>query len=426
MTNTRTPLLLAFAAAAILVPRTAFAQPRIRFAQRANNSTSSGANTEKARSPSGDSSTSGQNSPAVQPLPVNGESRSGCPTKPETLQSLPGSGLPAVAFDPYVGDVLGQPNCAVVDDAFCPQVPKYRFRGFGEYLFLQPGSAATTSFAIPINGAIVPPPDPSVPVGPVVVTDPGYQSAFRAGIGYQTRQLSEWAATATYFSSDASAGLSVDPAGTAVIHSLVIHPSTSAADTEFLDASATSGLELLMADLEYRGEVPGMTCSSQSVTYVVGGRFARLDQDLAARFTNNVSIEDVGTETTFEGGGLRVGLEGERQSPRCGFLLYGRGFASLVAGRCTNTFTQTDNFAGAVVSTSWKDDRIVPILDLELGVGWQGPREHLRVSAGYLVTAWYNVVGNAAWTEAVHQAAFQSISDTLIFDGAVARAEFRF
>ena len=81
---------------------------------------------------------------------------------------------------------------------------------------------------------------------------------------------------------------------------------------------------------------------------------------------------------------------------------------------------------GVLVSTSQNDDRIVPILDIELGLGWTSATERWRLSAGYLFSAWYNVVGAPEFIQAVHAARFDDVSDSLTFNGLVARAELRF
>ena len=159
---------------------------------------------------------------------------------------------------------------------------------------------------------------------------------------------------------------------------------------------------------------------------VLGARYADLEQDFNARFTNTTTIEDVAASIRFEGGGIRTGLEGEWRSTTTGLLLYGRGLASFVAGSFRSSFVQQNNIAGVLVSTSQSEDRIVPILDIELGVGWLSPRERWRISAGYLFSSWHNIVSTPEYIQAVHAAQFDDMRDTLTFDGFVARVEFRF
>jgi hypothetical protein len=256
------------------------------------------------------------------------------------------------------------------------------------------------------------------------VTDPSYEPGYRAGFDFRPFGSSAWGASYTRFESESFAGLSVDPADIVVIRSLVVHPATAAADTAFLGATASSRLDFQLIDLEYRGFLDD--CETQTVNYVLGGRYADIDQGFASQFTNTTTIEDVSTSIDFEGAGIRAGLEGERRSPTTRLLVYSRGFASLVAGRFQSSYRQTDNFAGVVVATSQDDDRIVPMLDFEVGVGWKSRNERWRFSGGYLISAWLNAVSNRELIDSVQTAEFDDVSDTLVFDGLVGRAEFRF
>ena len=207
------------------------------------------------------------------------------------------------------------------------------------------------------------------------MTDPDFAGAYRLGFGFQTGPQSDWALSVFYLDNTATSSAAVSPAGIPVLHSLVVHPSTTAADAEFLDASATSQLTIQMADLEYRSFLWGNTCSPQTLNYVVGGRYATLEQAFSSVFSNTTTVETVSSAVDFQGGGIRVGLEGERESPRFGLTVYGKGYASLLAGEFSSTYSQQNNFSGVVASTSWKDGRVVPILDLEVGVGWKSAKK---------------------------------------------------
>ena len=104
------------------------------------------------------------------------------------------------------------------------------------------------------------------------------------------------------------------------------------------------------------------------MNFLFGARLAKLDQDLNATYTNTTTIEEVFTRSRFEGAGLRTGLEGTWMSPSNGFFIYGNAYASFLAGKFRSSFVQQDNFAGTVVDVSYSDDRIVPVLDVELGI----------------------------------------------------------
>ncbi|MEO8498787.1 MAG: hypothetical protein ABI614_27300 [Planctomycetota bacterium] len=79
-----------------------------------------------------------------------------------------------------------------------------------------------------------------------------------------------------------------------------------------------------------------------------------------------------------------------------------------------------------IADTAWEGTRIVPILDLELGVGWQSKCGRYRVTGGYLINAWMNAVNSDTWIQGVQTNNFVDLSDSVTFDGFTARAEYRF
>jgi len=79
-----------------------------------------------------------------------------------------------------------------------------------------------------------------------------------------------------------------------------------------------------------------------------------------------------------------------------------------------------------VVNTGWTEDRVVTILDAELGLGWQSVGGGLRLTAGYTFSGWFNVINTDDFIRAVRRNDSVSVSDTLTFDGLVFRAELRF
>ena len=181
-------------------------------------------------------------------------------------------------------------------------------------------------------------------------------------------------------------------------------------------------------DLDYRAIWWLGECSV--VNWSVGARYANLTQDFAAQFDDTGTLDDVATAVDFDGGGIRLGLDGERHNCR-GILLYGRTAMSLVGGEFSGSYFQGTDQDPEIVNTAWKAGRLVPIFDLELGAGWQSPCGHFRVTAGYVVNMWFNTLTTDSWIRSVQQNNFvgqaDAISyDTLTFDGFTARAEYRF
>lgn len=308
------------------------------------------------------------------------------------------------------------------EDACCPPpaccVPTCRV--FGELLYLRARDAEVV-YGVPIDGAIVPPGVAPVQVGPVGMVDPDCEPAFRVGLAHALDECSELAASYTRFESDTTNHIADSP--TSVIRSMVLHPGTLAASTDFLDARASYGIDFQLVDLEYRRVFSSGAC--HSMTYLAGLRYANLQQDFLAQFAE-LGTETVRTGIEFEGGGLRVGWEGERHARSCGLLCYGRATANFVAGEFKARYLQSNAFDPVVVDTSWEAGRIVTMVDLELGVGWASPCDRCRFTVGYMVNGWCNTVTTSDWIGAVQTNDFGGLGDTLTFDGFVTRAEVRF
>jgi hypothetical protein len=303
------------------------------------------------------------------------------------------------------------------------QLTPLSWRVFGDFIYWRPSDAASISYALPVNGAIIPAPAVPIPIGPVAAIDPTYEPGFRVGIGKAMDHCSEISGTYTHYESDTSDSILIDPINNVVLTPLVFHPGTDAADEVYTQASATGKIKMQLADLEYRRMIPD---PAYTIGYVAGARYAHLDQDFTAQFRNVSTIENVDSEVNFDGGGIRVGLEADWRSKQTGFLVYSNGYGSLIAGTFKGSYTQTDNFLGTVVSTSRDDSRIVPMLDLEVGVGWQSDSGHIRFSGGYAFSGWFNAVSNGEFIDAVQTGNYDNMSETLYFDGLVTRVEIKF
>jgi hypothetical protein len=292
---------------------------------------------------------------------------------------------------------------------------------FGEFLYLQPRNA-DVPFAVPQDGIVIP---GSVPTGPVGVADPGFSPGFRAGgffgLGPEARVIG----TYTWFHSTTDE--TVDATAPSVINPLVLFPFTFNAGFTAQQATASSEIDFQLIDVDY--QVVADCCSLYWWGYSGGARYARLTQDFTANFpfAPPDGSTSLSTTSSFTGVGPRAGLEGERMLfPSCGLRAYGKTSASFLVGRFDSTYQQVNQFNGVEANTSLKQDRIVPILDFELGLAWLSPREHVRISGGYLVSAWFNSVTTPAWIDAVQSGNYQPGSDTITFDGLTARAEVRF
>jgi hypothetical protein len=105
---------------------------------------------------------------------------------------------------------------------------------------------------------------------------------------------------------------------------------------------------------------------------------------------------------------------------------YGKGSATFAVGHFASSYNQSNQFNGNEAVTNLRQDRIVPILDFELGLAWLSPGERIRISGGYMVAAWFNSITTTGWINSVQGGNYQPGSDTITFDGLTARGEVRF
>jgi hypothetical protein len=317
--------------------------------------------------------------------------------------------------------------CAVPDvGPMCCSVSRWSHRNrlFGEFLFLRPRDADVT-YAMPVDGPVTPPGNPANPgnqVGRAGIVDPDFQPAIRVGFERAWDECSGIVATFTYFESNTANAVAATPGD--FIQSQVTHPGALNAEDNWLEGSATLDVDYKLIDVDYRWLVS--SGDQHAVNLLVGARYAQLTQDFHAQFAVN-GTRDVDTRLQFEGGGLRIGLDAERYAACTGWMVYGRGNASFVAGDFRGDYFQGSSFAATEIDTAWKAGRIVTMLDLELGVGWTGPCDRVRLRAGYLISGWLNTVRTDEWIDAVNANQMSNLGGSgMTFDGLTARAEFRF
>ena len=312
----------------------------------------------------------------------------------------------------------GQPACSCCDDC-CIPLWAHRNGVFGELLFLQ--ANAEVAYAVPIDGAIIPPPAAPIQVGAVAVADPNFSTGFRIGATYALDICSSLSFTYSHFDSDTQDAVTTN--APLVLRSLVLHPGTANAGSDFLDANANIGIQFDLVDLDYRAV--WASDDLWVVNYLLGARYANLTQNFNAAYGGTGTVDTLATNTIFDGGGMRLGLDAQRFACNSGLMLYGRTSASFIAGQFISRYTQASDVDPIIVDTSWKAGRIVSILDLELGVGWQSACGRWRVSGGYMVNAWFNTVNTNSWIQGVQRNNFVGLSDTITFDGFTSRLEYR-
>jgi hypothetical protein len=340
----------------------------------------------------------------------------------------------AYATQPYALDaapyVEGAAPCASANCGHCCRSHcsrgccVHRSGMFGEFLYWQ-ATGADTSFAVPQDGigAIG-----TVPLGDVGLLDYDHDSAFRTGFQLALNCNSSIGASFTKF--ETTTNNTIDAAAPQVIQPLVMFPGTFNAGFTAQQAHADSSLELDVIDLEYRAVL--ISGPRHYLNFMTGARYASLDQSFSALFPfappDGTTL--VVSDLDFEGVGLRIGLDGERFVwPHLGLSIYGKSTASLLAGEMSGIYGQVNQFNGIEAFETWEDDRLVPTVDLELGLQWANRSGRIRLSGGYYVGVWGNMVTTAEWINGAQALNFVDISrdsrDEICFDGLVTRAELR-
>ena len=326
---------------------------------------------------------------------------------PVSFQASP----PASAQDAKTPGSIG------CDLGCCPTVPRWTF--FGDIIYICPRNVEV-ALAVPADGPVD---FGRVPVqnGPTVLADFGYEPGFRVGGAIQFTECSQLRSTATWLEATTNAWGSTSPP--LVMWPMVTHPQVALADREFLDASARYLLDLELIDIDWVRVLTGGPY--HRIDLVLGARYAGLSQELRSYFIAN-DADQVAVDVNYNGGGIRVGLEGEWLDTSRTLLVYARSAASFTAGEFRCGYRQDNNLGQRLVDTSWKAGRVVSILDLEVGVGWQNRTENLRLTAGYMFSGWHNAVTVPEYIAAVQTNSYVGIGDFVTFDGFVGRVEFRY
>jgi hypothetical protein len=295
---------------------------------------------------------------------------------------------------------------------------------FGEYLYLLP-TDADLAYAIQQNGVGG---QGTVPAGTVGTLQPDFTSAYRVGFGVAIGCNATIGASYTNFHDHTTDSLAAPPGivgGT--VASLVLHPGSLNAGSTSSLVDARYDISYQLADIEMRRLLSG-GCR-HALNYVVGARYGKLQQNFRqiGNFSPPTGTIFTGTNIDFEGVGLRVGLEGEHRVGYSGFAGYGKIAMNVLFGEFRSDYLQFDlTTEDTQANSDWNDRRVVPLLEYEVGVSWTSPGGHWRATAGYYTAFWFNTITTGQYIQAVQNADFVDVGETIAFNGFVTRAEFRF
>lgn len=298
-----------------------------------------------------------------------------------------------------------------------PEIWEHQHRIFGEFLYLSP-RGVDTAYATASMGTYA----NSNPVAPSLVADPTYQPGFKVGGAYALDCMSSLVGTYWFYESDSNASDSL-PGGNQTFfrpETLRVEPNVQFGTV--LDTTMRYDIDFQMADLEHRKVLCGDEC--HVINRVIGVRYANLEQTFRAAYGTNDTIT-VDSEIDFAGVGPRFGLAGEWLGSR-GFYYYGEGFVNILAGQFTADYNQMTNQVIQEARAGISDDRFVPQLEMELGLGWRSRCGNIHLRAGYYMNHWFNSITTPNFIDGVQANRIDDLSDTISFDGLSARAEVRF
>jgi hypothetical protein len=267
----------------------------------------------------------------------------------------------------------------------------------------------------------------TVPAGDIGTVETEFDNGVRVGFAVACDACSGFETNYTFYeTSEFNSLLPPDiPGGAGAVGSLIHHPG-AVITASVGPVDATYEIDYQIFDLLYRST---FACSSRyAATYLVGVQFGNLDQVFAQ--TGEFGGGSGGTIDTlstidFDGGGLKAGIDVERNL-RCGFSVYGRLTGAMMSGRFSSRYTMFNSTTEVLLAqANWKDDRIVPQVEYELGLAWTSTSDRWRLTTGYMYSHWLNTVTTGEFIDAVQADNYVDVEDTLSFDGFVTRLECR-
>jgi hypothetical protein len=297
-----------------------------------------------------------------------------------------------------------------------------RWTIYGEAMWIHPTGVDMAHAQQQDEGGVFGP----VPFGEIAVADPSYDLGLRVGGELEFTPCSAIFVQYAFFETEADSIVAAPNivGGGGTVGSLVHHPNAGIGSS-ILPVSATYEIEFQLGDVAYRQIL--LRNQLQELSVFAGGRFGRLEQRFSQIGVFGPGADEVTTSSNIEftGGGPMVGIEGDQRIGVTGFSAYGKALAAALTGNFESQYRMVDTLGGPLVVANWEDDRIVPMLDYELGLAWTNPQGNLRLSAGYMMSHWFNIVSTPVFVDAVQADNYVDVGDTISFDGLVGRAELR-
>ena len=306
-----------------------------------------------------------------------------------------------------------------------PPPPPVRWTVFGEAMWLHPTGVnmAHAQQQNGIGGA------GTVPFGQIGVLDPSYDIGFRIGGEIEFTPCSAVFVQYGFFENTTTSSLEapVIAGGGGAVGSLVHHPGAAITGSAG-PVNATYDIEFQFADAAYRQIL--VRDNLRKISVFGGGRFTQLDQFFMQDgiFSGGqFGVIDTSSMIEFKGGGPMAGIDADRKIGIDNFSVYGRALVAAITGEFESHYRMANRSTQVLLAESmWNDDRIVPMLDYELGIAWTGPQRNLRLSLGYMASHWFNAVTTPQFIDAVQADSYVDLGDTISFDGVVGRVQWTF
>jgi len=271
------------------------------------------------------------------------------------------------------------------------------------------------------------------PAGKINSLPSGYESGFRAGIGWISPYNDiETVFRYSYYSNQSdmriAAPLNGFFSGTPAQASLVpgslpgaLYPTQTVPGliNQVVNGSAQSNYIYNLGDIELAKR--WQVTENIGLRFLAGPRIANLNQLFQVQYTGgDVNTADISRQITFNGGGLRVGGSADAVlAGNWGVRL--TSSASLVTGNFQGRQTEVANGA-AILSTTDRFVSMIPIVDLGIGLNYHASGWNFTL--GYEFQNWINVLQGYNFMDDANPSKFQREFGNLGFDGLAFRMNY--
>jgi hypothetical protein len=262
-----------------------------------------------------------------------------------------------------------------------------------------------------------------------------YQSSYRINAGYRWGSCGE-AINFSFFNFNNLSALNsiqANPPGLVVAGQLEQNPAPGQRLSTALDTAVST------YDLDYSKRIPICSCNSDpcsccdcppwAITWNAGARVGNVEINSPTNlYAVDGSLIAAGNSSVeFVGAGPKVGIEGRRYfGENYRWSAYGKSNVALLLGQYDVTLSKFTPAAQATSLQTYNYTRIVPMIDIEVGVSRQIGKRTL-VTAGYFFQAWFDVstINTIDFVGALNANPLDD-ANIMSFDGFMLRVEHTF